>query len=143
MLLENKADVNAREETKKIPLHCAAWNNHKVVLQMLVDYGADVNARDQFGQLAKWPIQWRPLRLVMPMGAQRAGYREGWRLWEQNFIFSAAYRRLQLVFGSVLYVLGFPLTLKRADVVLAIPLHIAWFYLMSRMQWQVICLLRR
>jgi ankyrin repeat protein len=46
-LLENDASlVNARDSDGSTPLHCAAWKGHADVVTLLLDNGADVNAKN-------------------------------------------------------------------------------------------------
>ncbi|XP_066484649.1 ankyrin repeat and SOCS box protein 4 isoform X2 [Tiliqua scincoides] len=49
MLLDNKADVNSRDEDFRTPLHKAAWNCDHVLLDMLLDAGAEANLMDDNG----------------------------------------------------------------------------------------------
>lgn len=43
-LIENRVNVNERDESKNIPLHYACSNGHVQVVELLVRHGADVNA---------------------------------------------------------------------------------------------------
>jgi ankyrin repeat protein len=46
-LLENDASlVDARDSDGSTPLHCAAWKGHANVVTLLLDNGADVNAKN-------------------------------------------------------------------------------------------------
>jgi very-short-patch-repair endonuclease len=47
------ADVNAKDQCGRTPLHWAAWNSHKDTAQLLIDNGAEVDAKDNDG--------WTPL----------------------------------------------------------------------------------
>lgn len=49
MLLDYKAEVNARDEDFKSPLHKAAWNCDHVLLHMLLEAGAEANIMDVNG----------------------------------------------------------------------------------------------
>uniref|UniRef100_A0A8C5JM43 SOCS box domain-containing protein n=1 Tax=Junco hyemalis TaxID=40217 RepID=A0A8C5JM43_JUNHY len=46
MLLDYKAEVNARDEDFKSPLHKAAWNCDHVLVHMLLEAGAEANIMD-------------------------------------------------------------------------------------------------
>ena len=48
--LDAGADVNAKGERDRTPLHEAAWNGHKEVAALLIANGADVNAKDVDGE---------------------------------------------------------------------------------------------
>ncbi|HOT74201.1 MAG TPA: ankyrin repeat domain-containing protein [Candidatus Wallbacteria bacterium] len=50
ILIENGADVNARDVTKSTPLHYAVLNKSRSVIAILIYKGADINAKDEFGQ---------------------------------------------------------------------------------------------
>ena len=50
LLLENGADVNAKDINKDTPLHLAAFRGSKEVVDLLLAHGADVNARNEMGQ---------------------------------------------------------------------------------------------
>ncbi|XP_053121026.1 ankyrin repeat and SOCS box protein 4 isoform X2 [Hemicordylus capensis] len=49
MLLDYKADVNSRDEDFRTPLHKAAWNCDHVLLDMLLEAGAEANLMDDNG----------------------------------------------------------------------------------------------
>lgn len=49
MLLDYKADVNSRDEDFRTPLHKAAWNCDCVLIDMLLDAGAEPNLMDDNG----------------------------------------------------------------------------------------------
>ncbi|XP_006027805.1 ankyrin repeat and SOCS box protein 4 isoform X1 [Alligator sinensis] len=49
MLLDYKAEVNSRDEDFKSPLHKAAWNCDHVLLNMLLEAGAEANIMDVNG----------------------------------------------------------------------------------------------
>ena len=62
LVVEFKADVNAKDKQGKIPLHVAVrWENLEVVRLLVNVLGADVNAEDEEG---KKPIDMarKPLR---------------------------------------------------------------------------------
>ena len=46
LLLKNGADVNAKVEWDRTPLHCAALYGHRGVAELLLSNGANVNARN-------------------------------------------------------------------------------------------------
>ena len=47
MLLANSANVNRRDDDKATPLYFAAVGGFVDVARLLLDYGADINARDK------------------------------------------------------------------------------------------------
>lgn len=49
VLLDSKANINAKDEHGWTPLHEAAYKGHKQVVTILLDAGADVNAEDKDG----------------------------------------------------------------------------------------------
>lgn len=57
LLLENGADIEARNPSNGTPLICAAEGNYEATVELLLKSGANVNAEDQFG--------WKPLHRVM------------------------------------------------------------------------------
>ncbi len=49
-LLEHGADVNAINGGKETPLHLAFYGDrHKAIIDLLVEKGADINIRDDYG----------------------------------------------------------------------------------------------
>ena len=41
----NGADVNARDKSDRSALHCAVQSNWKEIVELLLDKGADINAK--------------------------------------------------------------------------------------------------
>src|SRR3989338_5994357 len=54
-LIEQGADVNAKDNNGQTPLHWAASNGNKEAAELLISKGADVNAKDNNGQT---PLHW-------------------------------------------------------------------------------------
>jgi len=52
MLAKNPELINKKDRIGKTPLHCAAGEGHKEVVEFLCACGADVNAQNQFGKTA-------------------------------------------------------------------------------------------
>ena len=48
-LLNEGADVGARDQFGNTPLHVACYHGHTDIVRLLLERGADVGARDQFG----------------------------------------------------------------------------------------------
>jgi ankyrin repeat protein len=48
--------VHARDKDGSTPLHCAAWKGHLAVAELLLDAGADVNARSQNQHYGDTPL---------------------------------------------------------------------------------------
>ena len=63
-LLDQGADINARDEREMTALHLAVENRHVMTLEFLLKNGADVNARDRDG--------WTPLHLATFLNDTRA-----------------------------------------------------------------------
>jgi ankyrin repeat protein len=55
LLIDRKADVNARDKWGATPLHEAAKQENSTVVKLLLDAKADVNAKDKRG---KTPLDW-------------------------------------------------------------------------------------
>lgn len=53
LLASDSTLVNARGPHHKTPLHWAAENGHKPVVELLIGHGADLSARDQFNFTAR------------------------------------------------------------------------------------------
>ena len=49
-LVNQKADINAKDEYNSTPLHSAAQNGHLSVVEYLVNQKADINAQDRLGE---------------------------------------------------------------------------------------------
>ena len=49
------ADVNAKDENGKTPLHRAAMHGSKEIVELLIGNGADVDVKDRF---SKTPLDW-------------------------------------------------------------------------------------
>jgi hypothetical protein len=60
LLLENKADVNAKANNGSTPLHLAAAKGNKDMVELLLDNKADVDAKDNDG--------WSPLHSAVTYG---------------------------------------------------------------------------
>jgi len=48
--------IAARDTDSSTPLHCAAWKGHAEVVTLLLDLGADVNARNQNDHWGDTPL---------------------------------------------------------------------------------------
>ena len=51
-LVEKGADIHARNNKAKTPLHSAAENGQSDIISYLINQGADINARDEYGSSA-------------------------------------------------------------------------------------------
>jgi ankyrin repeat protein len=49
-MLQQQADVDARDNNQRTPGHWCAFKGHLEVIKMLVEFGADINARDTEGR---------------------------------------------------------------------------------------------
>jgi len=56
-LIEEGADVNARDKSGSTPLHCAAGMGSRAIVELLVAHGADVNLHNSF--------HWIPLHTAL------------------------------------------------------------------------------
>ncbi|TKA53268.1 hypothetical protein B0A55_13170 [Friedmanniomyces simplex] len=52
MLLNARANVNAMTESRGTALHCAVFQQHKPIVQLLVNRGACLGMTDSYGQTA-------------------------------------------------------------------------------------------
>ncbi|KAI9855731.1 MAG: hypothetical protein M1824_005891 [Vezdaea acicularis] len=52
LLLDDGADVEAKNERGETALHWAAWDGHEAVVQLLVEKGADLDVKDEDGRTA-------------------------------------------------------------------------------------------
>ena len=73
LLLDRGADVNARNQYDRAPLHVACYRGRVDIVQLLLDHGADVEARDEDGNT---PLHWACInghtdtaRLLLDRGA--------------------------------------------------------------------------
>ena len=57
-LISAGADVNAKNDADRTPLHRAADNGHAVVVRVLIAEGADVNAKDDLDRTALYGAVW-------------------------------------------------------------------------------------
>ena len=53
------ADVNAKDEDGRTPLHFAAWFGHKEIAELLIAAGADVNAKNEDGGTPLYFAVWK------------------------------------------------------------------------------------
>jgi ankyrin repeat protein len=56
LLATDPSLANARDKDGSTPLHCAAWKGHLAVAELLLDAGADVNARNQNEHYGDTPL---------------------------------------------------------------------------------------
>lgn len=74
-LLEGGADANARTDGGGTPLHCAAQEGQTRMVELLLDWGADINARDDLiGKtpldLAVWNARTETVDVLCSWGAE-------------------------------------------------------------------------
>ena len=55
-LIEQRADVNAREADGTTPLHWAARAGDLQTVDLLIRAGAEVNAVNRYGMSRRWPL---------------------------------------------------------------------------------------
>ncbi|XP_043921870.1 ankyrin repeat and SOCS box protein 4 isoform X2 [Protopterus annectens] len=67
MLIDANANINARDEDFRSPLHKAAWNCDHILMQMLLEAGAEANGMDTNGCA---PIQYLLKVISVRPGAQ-------------------------------------------------------------------------
>jgi ankyrin repeat protein len=48
--------TNARDKDGSTPLHCASWKGHVQVVKLLLDAGADINAKSQNDHYGDTPL---------------------------------------------------------------------------------------
>jgi ankyrin repeat protein len=51
LLLENGADINARDKEDATPLQHATFNGSYKAMQLLIERGADINTKDKEGSM--------------------------------------------------------------------------------------------
>lgn len=51
-LIKKGIDVNSTQKDGSTPLHGAAFYGHKIIVQLLISYGAKINIKNNFGNLA-------------------------------------------------------------------------------------------
>lgn len=57
LLLDQDASlIDARDTDQSTPLHCAVWKGHLSVVELLLKYGADVNAKNQNDHWGDTPL---------------------------------------------------------------------------------------
>src|SRR3990172_6746593 len=73
-LLAKGADVNARDDISRTPLHMAAYEGKKEVAELLISKGADVNAKTDDGctplHVAVWWGNKKVTELLISKGAE-------------------------------------------------------------------------
>jgi ankyrin repeat protein len=50
LIVEGKSDVNIKDIYESTPLHFAAYNNYPEQIEILLEYGADINITDNFSR---------------------------------------------------------------------------------------------
>ena len=66
ILIENGADINARDITKSTPLHYAVLNKSRAVIAILIYKNADIAAKDEFGQTPDYFADEDIKRILLP-----------------------------------------------------------------------------
>ncbi len=56
LLKTDRSLINAKDTDGSTPLHCAAWKGHPEVVSVLLDHGADINARNQNDHWGDTPL---------------------------------------------------------------------------------------
>jgi|SRR6185295_11876409 len=56
LLEQEPALINARDADGSTPLHCATWKGHVGVVELLLSFGADVNARNNNDHWGTTPL---------------------------------------------------------------------------------------
>ena len=122
-LLDRGADISARDERQKTPLHHACFHGNSKVASLLLDKGADIRAKDDMN----WtPIQWacescsiETMKLLIAKGAdfRFQDYDED----NGNTLLHRVYRDLLVAKALV----GFGLDVNRRNLSLQTPLHCA------------------
>ena len=67
--LDAEADVNAKDEGEKTPLHSAAYEGHKKIAELLIAKGADVNAKGYDGSTPLHSATKEVVELLIANGA--------------------------------------------------------------------------
>jgi len=82
----DKALVDARDKDGSTPLHCAAWKGHAAVAKVLLQAGADVNARSRNEHYGDTPLhaaahgnQAAVVKLLIDNGAKLGAKNQGGR----------------------------------------------------------------
>ena len=56
LLEQNASLISAMDPDGSTPLHCATWKGHEKVVALLLDHGADVNAKNNNGHWGTTPL---------------------------------------------------------------------------------------